>query len=183
MKNKPSKLDQHHDRLMEWYADPKTTHKGVVKRLADECGLSVSVGQVCKWYQRAQQEQLQERVLASITNGSQMVSDIERQFGETPPPETATLVKFFRVLILQLAAQGSVDNELLDLVSPMMKQVLAFETNEAKLAALKLDERRVVMLEQNMADAKAKLTAAITASKGGLTEESLQLIEQAARIL
>lgn len=49
---------------------------------------------------------------------------------------------------------------------------------------LDLAERRVVLLEQRMAEAKAKLTAAMQANhKGGLTPETLRQIEEAAALL
>jgi hypothetical protein len=47
--------------------------------------------------------------------------------------------------------------------------------------ALSVAERRLKLLEENAASAKAKLTA--VASKGGLTPETLKQIEEAAKLL
>lgn len=46
-----------------------------------------------------------------------------------------------------------------------------------------VDERRLRLLEERAREAKEKLTQAATAAKGGLTEETLKRIEEAAHLL
>jgi hypothetical protein len=52
-----------------------------------------------------------------------------------------------------------------------------------EIKRLEIAERRVVVLENNQAEAKAKLTAVLAASKGGITPETLRIIEEAAHLL
>ena len=56
---------------------------------------------------------------------------------------------------------------------------------EAKFEELELAKRRVGLLEQKQAEAKAKLNEALAkgAGKGGLSAEALKLIEEAAKVL
>lgn len=105
--------------------------------------------------------EMQERVLASITAGSRLVQDMERQFGKTPAPDTENLIKFLRVLILQLSAQGACDAEFLKAVGPLMGSVLEAERLSLKREEVALAERRVKLLEEKAARADAAEKVAV----------------------
>jgi hypothetical protein len=61
------------------------------------------------------------------------------------------------------------------------KVLIALRGLEVKADALRLAERRVAVLERQMADAKAKLEG--LKSKGGLSPKTLKEIEEAANLL
>lgn len=64
----------------------------------------------------------------------------------------------------------------------MLKQIEIREREQKlKEADLDLKERRIVLLEQNAAEAKKRLEG--IKSKGGITKETLQQIEEAAKLL
>ena len=69
-------------------------------------------------------EELQEQLLAQIAYAANHCAEIERAFGEHPPPELETLIKVYRVLILKLSAEAQSNPDQLKLAISLMKPVL-----------------------------------------------------------
>jgi hypothetical protein len=76
------------------------------------------------------QEELQEQLLAQIAYAASHCAEIERAFGENPPPQTQTLMKIYRVLILKLSGEAQVNPDQLKLAISLMKPVLDWERFE-----------------------------------------------------
>jgi len=70
------------------------------------------------------QKRLQEQLLAQIAYAASHCAEIERAFGENPPPELETLIKVYRVLILKLSAEAQANPDQLKLAISLMKPVL-----------------------------------------------------------
>lgn len=64
-----------------------------------------------------------------------------------------------------------------------VKAYVALANLRLKRMALDQDERRIKLLEENAASAKAKLESLVSTNRGGLTAETLKVIEEAAGLL
>lgn len=175
MKTRSSKLDAHAEALLGWLiAQPQgegLTLEQARARLQERHGISTSISRLSCWLAGQQQRQMQERLLGQITSGAMLSKDIEKRFEKHPAPETAQLVKLLRVLVMQLSVQSGADPTLLELVNPLMRSILDFLKTEQKGEALKLDERRVALLEKKAAQADE----ASTVVQSTLTPEEKQL--------
>jgi hypothetical protein len=69
-------------------------------------------------------KRLQEHLLAQIAYAANHCAEIERAFGENPPPELETLIRVYRVLILKLSAEAQSKPDQLKLAISLMKPVL-----------------------------------------------------------
>ena len=76
------------------------------------------------------QKKLQEQLLAQIAYAASHCAEIERAFGDNPPPELDTLIKVYRVLILKLSAEAQANPDQLKLAISLMKPVLDWERFE-----------------------------------------------------
>ncbi len=166
MKARASKLDAHAERLTEWFLEGKSLKEAQEQLKLDGC--SVSLGRLSEWWQSRQSAMQEEQLLKQIASGAQQCKEVEKQFAESPAPEFDTLIRLHRVLILKLSTQGHADPEMLELVNRMMKPVLVFARLQQTSAQIKLDERRVTLLEE-----KAKLADQAQGVMGdaALTEE------------
>jgi hypothetical protein len=87
-------------------------------------------------------EELQEQLLAQIAHAASHCAEIERAFGENPPPELDTLIKVYRVLILKLSAEAQANPDQLKLAISLMKPVLDWERFEnARRARERAEEK------------------------------------------
>jgi hypothetical protein len=104
--------------------------------------------------------QRQKRELfADIVNGSHLGREAEEAFKQNPAPALETVVKIFKLLIMQLATNGNADPDMLKLANQLMKTAVIYfaEQTKAKLENRKLglQERRVTLLEKKAAQADA----------------------------
>ena len=144
MKKRQSKLDQYAETLMAMDGEKKTLAD--MQAWLKEEGCAVSAGNLSVWLSSARQEQLQDRLIARIASGSAQCQEVQKQFGQNPPPDLETLIKLHRVLILQLSTQGNADPEFLKLADQLMRTAMEFVSGQTKAAhkerELKLAEEK-----------------------------------------
>src|ERR1051325_3565561 len=169
-KAKKSKLDPHSAELERWF-DEKITLEDARTRLQERYSLSVSPSLLSDWWEKRQQQRLQDRVLDRISSGAAAVKQVEKQFAKDAPPEVETLIKLHRVLIMQLSLQATANPELLKTASDCMKPVMAYLKVQEQRADRHWEERRVAILEQK---AKKAEDAEETISDNKLSPEEKQ---------
>lgn len=165
-------MDPFAERLTEWFLGGKTLAEAQEQLKQDGC--SVSLGRLSEWWEARQSSRREERLLKQIASGARQCKEIAAEFAENPAPEFDTLIRLHRVLILKLSTQGNTDPEMLELVNRMMKPVVQFARLQQLAAQIKLDERRVTLLEE-----KAKLA---DQAKGVMEDEAMSEEEKAARM-
>jgi hypothetical protein len=119
------------------------------------------------------QQRLQEQLLKQIELGAAHCAELERQFGQYPPPTQETLLKLYRVIILQLTAEAQTKPEVLKLVVRLMRPVF----DEARLEELR---RKRALDERRFEEKRQKVRAS---GGGGLGSETLAEIERQLRLL
>ena len=169
-KEKKSKLDPHSAELEAWF-DDKVTLQEACGRLLERYKLSVSPSLLSDWWEKRQQQRLQDRVLDRISSGAAAVKQVEKQFAKDAPPEVETLIKLHRVLIMQLSLQATANPELLKTASDCMKPVMAYLKVQEQRADRGLEERRLAILEQK---AKQAEEAEVVTSDKKLSPEEKQ---------
>jgi len=157
MKQQASKLDRHADALRQWFTpadqggDGITLAEARARLLKLEC--SVSASRLSLWWQHQQQRSMQEQILGRITSGAQLNREVEKRFDKDPAPATETLIKVFKVLIMELSLHGQAQPQILKLIGPLMAQVLVDAKLQSQAEDRKLEERRVQLLETKAAKA------------------------------
>jgi len=169
-KQKKSKLDPYSAELERWFADNLTLDDARA-RLQNLYSLSVSPSLLSDWWEKRQQQRLQDRVLEKIATGAQAVKRVEKQFAKDAPPEVETLIKLHRVLIMQLSLQATANPELLKVATKAMTPVMTYLKVQEQRADRHLEERRVAILEQKARQAEE---AEVTISDKALSPEEKQ---------
>ena len=166
-----SKLDPYAEELFEWLVVEKCKLAEAQARLKEKYNLHISSGRLSGWLENQQQARLQDRLLASVTTGARFVSDVEKRFGDSPPPELNSVMKLVRVLVLELAVRGQAQPELLTLVNNLIGRCLQYESHATTVAQAALDREKFEFLKLKYEQAQA------TVAEPSITEE-----ERAARI-
>lgn len=146
MKAKASKLDGYSARLQEWFLSGKTLKEAQEQLALDGC--SVSLGRLSEWWQSRQASMQEEALLRQIASGANQCREVESAFGKNPAPGLETIMALQRVLIMKLSTQANADPTLIELVARFTKPVLEFARLQQASAQIKLDERRVTLLEE-----------------------------------
>ena len=81
-----------------------------------------------------------ERLLEQINASARHCHEVERQFGNNPPPELETLIKVHRVIILQLSAQKEFKPETVRQITALMKPVMDWARLQEQVKARELAE-------------------------------------------
>jgi vacuolar-type H+-ATPase catalytic subunit A/Vma1 len=170
-KSKQSKLDPHSAELERWF-DDKWTLDQAREELLKRYSLSVSPSLLSDWWEKRQQQRMQDRVLDRISSGAQAVKAVEKQFAKDAPPEVETLIKLHRVLIMQLSLQATANPDLLKTATDCMKPVMAYLKVQEQRADRSLEERRLAILEQKAKQAEE--AEEITSDKKLSPEEKQQ---------
>jgi hypothetical protein len=178
-KERASKLDQYAAELEELFQGGKTLLEA--QTLLATKGCTVSLGGLSNWWSRRQEEILQEKMLERITTGAATCKAVEAEFGKNPAPEVETIIKLQRVLIMQLTTQANVDPSMIKLVAQLTKPSMEYAKLQEKRREIEINERKLRLLEDNAAQAKAKLTEMVSA--GGLSGETLAKAEAALKLL
>ncbi len=123
-------------------------------------------------------ETRQGALLAQIADGARQYQELERQFGEHPPPELETLLKLHRLLILKFSLEAEGAPEMVRLVKDLMKPVIDW-------AQLQEQRRKRELAEQKYRDEAEARRAALAhaAEGGGLRPETLKRIEHELKLL
>ena len=140
-KQKPSKLDPFVERLDQWFGVDKKTIAEVQEQLRLD-GCEVSAGRLSQWWEARQSWHRQQRILAQITTSANQAKDVEKLFGDNPPPETETLIKLVRVLIMQYSTQTAADPAMAEIVFNMLKPVIKWSELQLKRDAFGLERQK-----------------------------------------
>lgn len=162
-KAKPSKLDPFAERLDRWFGVEKQSLEWVQEQLRLD-GCSVSTGRLSQWWTARQDTLMREQLLASIATGANQCKEVEAMFGQSPPPETETLIKLCRVLIMKFSTQANTTPEMCEIVFNMLKPVIKWHEVQLKEGALSLEKQKfeIVICEKFLAwfkDQKAREVA------------------------
>ena len=156
-KQRQSKLDPFTEKLEEM------DQAGVI--LADMQGwlktqnCDVSLGRLSGFLEARRTARLHSSLLDRIASGARQCQEVEKQFGESPPPELETLIKLNRVMILNLSTRGAENPELLKLADQLTRTALEFASGRTKAELeqqkITLADRRISLLEKKAAQADA----------------------------
>ena len=151
MKDKKSKLDQYAETLAAMDAEHKTLAE-ILAWLKEE-GCVVAASTLSVYLESQRQAEREAKLLGQIATGAKQCRDVEKMFGENPPPDTDTLIKLVRVLILKFSTESNISPELTEIVFNMLKPVIKWHEVSVKKEALALDRER---FEFNAAEAALK---------------------------
>lgn len=185
-KQVPSKLDAWADELETWLTPKEEGGDGCYLKDAQarlaERGCEVSLGRICKWWQKRSAERDEAAFLAQIATGAQTMRTVEEAFAANPPAEIEAILRLLRVLIAELTVQGRKDPSKLELVTSLLKPVLERERHIAKLREIELAESKY---RDHVAAQKAALEREVASAKvaGGITPETLEKIERELKLL
>jgi hypothetical protein len=152
-----SKLDTFRDRLDEWFGQEHLPLADAQARLK-ELGCAVSLSRLSRWWQMRSAELDQDRLLAQIATGAAQCQALKKEFGTNAPPEMDTLISLLRVLILQFSTQASANPELVNMIGGLLRPVLVWAKLQDKAKDRELVERRVKLLEEQAAKARAAIS-------------------------
>lgn len=143
----------------------KLTLEAVLVELKNGYGIEVSISTLSEFYKWL-------RFKRRMESGRKITDQVMEQMKRDP---SMTLER------MHDAAQFVFTNATLDHDDP--KTYLALAKLRLDAEKVKNDQRRIKLLEENAASAKAKLESVVTQNKGGLTAETLKIIEEAAGLL
>lgn len=150
-----SKLDQFSATLLEMDAQHKTLAEMAAWLKEESCVVALST--LSCWLSSARSQAAQERMLNLVASGSQQCADLEAAFAKNPAPELDTLLKLFKVLILNLTTRGETDPKLLQLADQLSRTALEFINGQTKARfkqqELEQAERRLQLSEKRAAQA------------------------------
>lgn len=173
-KQRESKLDRYAAALLAMDDEKKTLSE--MQAWLKEEAVTVTVSRISSFLEFLRSARLQDKLLGQITSGARQCAAVEKQFGRNPAPAVETLVKLFRVIILQLATDAQTRPELLEMVSSSFKSVMAAEKLNLKREELSQGERKLTILEKKSKQADA--TEKVLTDKELSTEERAQRIKE-----
>ena len=145
-----SKLDQFTDRLDVWFGVEKKTIAQVQEQLRLD-GCSVSSGRLSEWWTAREKVLTQRRVLGDITSGAEHCREIDQAFAKNPAPQLETVIKVFKVVIMQLATKGTAEPEFLKLADQLSRTAIEFISGQTKAA---FKERELKIEEAKFSESK-----------------------------
>lgn len=169
------------EQIIEWCDTPKSEtcpggYQFAREQLAAD-GLQVSVRALSEFWHWYMQREMYEEAATH--------ADLQKRLMLAFDPEAVERAEKFGDFVFLQEAVKVKDADTYTAISKLRETRKKRELkthHDTKL--LELQERRVRILEEKMAEAKEKLTAlATTANKGGLTAETLRAIEEAAALL
>jgi DNA-binding phage protein len=114
-------------------------------------GVCVALSTVGDFVAQLLSKREREQLLDRITSGASQVREVEKRFKDNSAPELETIIKIYRVLILQLSTSGQADPELLKLADQLMNTVAQIFSAQTKAA---FKEREVTLAERKAEEAK-----------------------------
>jgi hypothetical protein len=143
----------------------KLTLEAVLVELKKDHGIEVSLSTLSEFYKWL-------RFKRRMESGRRITDQVMEQMRRDPS---------MTVQQMHDAAQFVFTNATMDDDDP--KTYIALAKLRLDAEKLKNEQRRIKLLEDNAASAKEKLESLVTNNKGGLTAETLKLIEEAAGLL
>jgi hypothetical protein len=178
MKDRRSKLDPFQADLDQWLGVENVTLAEVAERLKLK-GLDASLSRISVWWEARQQELRNEAMLDRLSAGNHFQRELKATLEENPPPDVAQLAALFRQIVSELTVYKDVDGKKLKTANELFKSVLESHKVEQSGQALAQAERKLKILEDQVAETKAKIQAEIEGAKaGGLKPETLERIER-----
>lgn len=142
---KKTKLDPHRDELIRWTdAAPEgegLTLAAAVARLQSQHSLSVSAAFLSKFLERQRRRRAVDDLMTRVATGSQRSAALKEQFGESPPPELATLIHLLQLVVFELTVKGSSDETVMGMVTALSGRILDFEKINVKRDELAAKKR------------------------------------------
>ena len=178
---KGENLSDYAEQLDEWFGEEELTLSEVRKRL-EQSGCSVTLNQLSKWRRARQWERSRRQLLEQIAAGTRHCAEVEKEFGQNPPPELETIIKLHRVIILQLSAQMDARPEATRLAMALMKPVMDWARLQEQRRERELSEQKY---RDQMAAQKAVIERELKAARaeGGISPETLEKIERELKLL
>lgn len=173
----PSKLDQHAERLVEWFTDKRTLAFARDQLAAD--GLQVSLSQLSRWWARWQQRQEHEKTDDLMNDWAEAMEPELKKFN--PQADTDQIRQFAITHLIKKGLATSQDKLALAAIDRQQTEISGRTRAEIERAKLEQGARRIHLLEQKAANALALIEQAKTG--GGLTPETLEKIERELKLL
>lgn len=163
MKATKSKLDAFADQLWQWSEVEHKPLREIVELLA-AAGCKSSSSRVGSFLEAQRTAEMRRGLLAQIASGNETCKAVERQFASSDAPGVQTILKLFRVLIMQLSVNGAAQPELLKLAGDLMKPVLGemAESRKAKELELAQDKFELLKAKAEQADKAKEVTSSQT---------------------
>jgi hypothetical protein len=155
------------DALCAWLFRENVSFDVAKARLAEKFQVAISRNALSNWYQR----ECQARMIERIRSGRHISESIQADLKSAAPTVNDATLHLIGQKAFDLAVSESPNVKDLALLTKLL-----LETRQQDL-----DRRKLALLEEKANEAKAQLTE--LASKGGLSPETLQAIEAAAKIL
>lgn len=155
MKQVPSKLDAHTEKLDSWLRNQADGGEGLtlracVEKLA-EIGVRSSIQGVSKWWRNREARLAEQSFLERVASGAETARKVRRAFGKQPPPQIEELLAIHRQLIFDLSVTETVQPKMLELAERLTRTVVTYAKLEDSRQRTALDQRRVVILEARAA--------------------------------
>ena len=148
-KQQKSKLDQFAPTLLEMDDAKKTLAEMRAWLKEESCNVDLST--LSRFLESARSERSQSRILGQITSGAEHCREIDQAFVKNPAPHLETVIKVFKVLIMQLATKGTAEPEFLKLADQLSRTAIEFISGQTKAA---FKERELTIEEQKFAESK-----------------------------
>jgi hypothetical protein len=161
--------------LCEWLLTPGLSYERIKKLVLEEFNTSTTAGSLSAFYQSYVAAYLIQRRALQVG----VAKEVGAELRATPGEFSEATIDALEQKAFELANNPMVDPKS---VSTVFSLLLKARDQSLKQKDIDIKLRRLELLEKNATAAKEKLNTVI-ASKGGLTAETLQTIEQAAKLL
>lgn len=160
--------------LSDWMLTPGLSYAKIKALIKADFGVSTSAAALSCYYTQFVSQELLRRRARIVSVCDQFTSEAQRSPGTM---DRATIDAIAQKAFELSISPGADPDDL----QKMMTLILKARDQDLKGEALKLQTRRLELLEAERTQVKDKLTKIV--EKGGLSPEALKEIEQAARIL
>jgi hypothetical protein len=143
-KERDSKLKPYADLLEAMEAEGKKLTE--MQAWLKEEGCLISLGGLSNFLSSRRQLRLQQQMLQQISTGARQCKEVEAQLAKSPAPETETLIKLARVLIMKFSTESNISPEMSELVFNMLKPVIKWHEVQIKEGALALERGKFEIL-------------------------------------
>lgn len=142
-----SRLAPYTDELLKMDADNKT--------LAEICAwlkarkVTCSLSNVQQFLASRRGQRKRESTLGHLVRGVETGQEVQHLLVENPTPKIETIIRLFRMLSVQLSAEGAADPKLLQLANQLARTTFNFVSDQTRVG---FAERKLVMAEQKHAE-------------------------------
>lgn len=137
----PSKLDQHAERLIEWFTDNKTL--AFARDELDKVGLQVSLSQLSRWWARWQERQEREKTDDLMNDWAEAMEAELKKFN--PNADTDQIRQFAIAHLIKKGLATSQDKLALAAIDRQQTEISGRTRAEQKDRELKIAQTRLLM--------------------------------------